>query len=157
MAAAVAAFQYRSQSRATTAQRDADAARLLAELVPAADNRYSAALSETLVARELERKPDATISDIFREATVSVPAGLASQRASILALGELGREHSTLRESARVALETIRDGRRELHGHSADIQAVLDAAFERLGLPTDEPPNFGVRDEDDALSDDTKG
>jgi hypothetical protein len=116
--ALVAALSYRGKARADEAESDVRLAAIFGELVPLANARGGAALSETAVAKLLDSEELRTtlrdaggpcelavrLKPVLEAATVSLPVGRATQAATLTALGELGNKHALLREPVRSAL-----------------------------------------------------
>lgn len=106
VAASVSAREYQLEARTQRAEIEIQLARLFSELVPIANARGPATLSEAAVQAIAGANPGFTSDDLLR-AAVPVPVGLATQAAAVASIGYLGSKYAELRAPALEALESL--------------------------------------------------
>lgn len=94
VAASVSAREYQLEARTQRAEIEIQLARLFSELVPIANARGPATLSEAAVQAIAGANPGFTSDDLLR-AAVPVPVGLATQAAAVASIGYLGSKYES--------------------------------------------------------------
>ena len=114
VAAVIAALEYGVKVRAEQAETNTKLARVFAELVPIANGRSHAVLSDALaqelVTQGLITREDLETDradDLLRNAAVNLPVGAATMAATITAIAELGDRHDVLFQPALTALRAM--------------------------------------------------
>lgn len=125
VATGVSVREYQLKARAQRAETEIQLARLFAELVPIANGRGPAHLSEAAATAIAAAKPSFTADDLVR-AAVTLPVGAATQAAAIASLGRLGATYEPLRAPARAALESL------AYVTDPDVKAAREAALASL-------------------------
>jgi hypothetical protein len=104
--ALIAAIGYRQKARGLRAETDVRLVKAFADLVPLANARGPAVLSEAAAAKLAEQTYDNDVAraSALRAALLVSPIGAQTQVSVLQAVATLGCEHPILREAARAAV-----------------------------------------------------
>jgi hypothetical protein len=111
-AAFLGVSEYRLKSKAQRVEIDVQLSKLLADLVPIANGRGGAVVSEaaaeTIARSQVEQKASPSeMKAALKGAVVTMPVGEAMQATAITSIGYLGGAHEALNAPARQALHAL--------------------------------------------------